>query len=165
MTRKKCFVGKRRSLGPRPIIARRYSKSISDQDFYQADKPSDYQIGPLGGPCYRPWNFKSKMRPPSEDILKCFDYLAAHWIDIAGSSLAKVTRPQAFTGNKARRLLVLADGTAVPPWGAWTYLSPDEEERRTFTRFRSAVNKAIAPHEVDHIEFVTERGQIRNRAG
>jgi hypothetical protein len=62
----------------------------------------------------------------------------------------------AFTGKKARRLLVQAEGTATPPWGGWSYRSPDEAKRRTFTRFRSAVNKAIGPHEVDHIEFITK---------
>ena len=31
-----------------------------------------------------------------------------------------------------------------------------ETERRTFTHFRAALNKAIAPHEVDPIDFTTE---------
>jgi len=132
-------------------------EGISDQDYYQVDKPSDYQIGPLGGPCYRPWDFEAKARPSFEDVAKYLDYLSAHWVEIVGSSLATVTRPLAFTGNKARRLLVYAERTAVPPWGGWKCLSPDETERRTFTRFRSAVNKAINPHEVDHIEFITEQ--------
>jgi len=130
---------------------------ISDRDFYQVDKASAHQIGPLGGPCYRPWDFEAKDRPSSEDVAKHLDHLSAHWADIVGSALAAVTRPLAFTGNKARRLLVQTDGTAVPPWGGWNYLSPDEEKRRTFTRLRSAVNGAIAPHEVDHIEFIPKQ--------
>jgi hypothetical protein len=40
--------------------------------------------------------------------------------------------------------------------GGWSNRSPDEAKRRTFTHFRSAVNKAINPHEVDHIEFITK---------
>jgi Dna[CI] antecedent, DciA len=130
--------------------------TISEQDFYQVDKPSNYPIGPLGGPCYRPWDFEAKERPSSEDILKHLDDLSAHWAEIVGSSLAAVTRPLAFTGNKARRLLIQAEGSAVPPWGSWSCLSRDEAKRRTFTRIRSAINKALTPHEVDHIEFITE---------
>ena len=38
----------------------------------------------------------------------------------------------------------------------YTYLSSVESERRTFTQFRASVNKAISPHEVDHIDFITE---------
>jgi hypothetical protein len=72
-----------------------------------------------------------------------------------------VTRPVAFTGKKARRLLVQAEGEAIPPWGGWFDRSTEEAKRRTFTRFRSAVNKAIAPHEVDHIDFVTDEEQAR----
>src|SRR5439155_802976 len=63
------------------------------------------------------------------------------------------------TGKKARRLLVQDEVAAIPPWGGWSYRSSDEAKRRTFTRFRSAVNKAINPHEVDHIGFTTEPEQ------
>lgn len=131
-------------------------EGISDQDFYQVEKPTTYSIGPMGGPCYRPWDFEAKVRPPEAELEKHLKYLSAHWADVAGSSLATATLPLAFTGKKARRLLVCAETTATPSWGRWTHRSPDEAKRRTFTRFRSAVNRAITPHEVDHIEFVTE---------
>jgi hypothetical protein len=131
-------------------------KGLSDNDFYEIEEPTNYSFGPMGGPCYRPWDFIAKVRPTKEELTKCFEYMSAHWADIAGSRLASVTRPLTFTGKKARRLLVQAEEKAVPPWGRWTYLSTDEQERRTFTRFRAAVNEKIAPHEVDHIEFVTE---------
>lgn len=137
-------------------------EGISDQDFYQVEKPTSYSVGPMGGPCYRPWDFEAKVRPPQDELAKHLEYLSAHWADVAGSSLATVTQPLAFTGKKARRLLVCAETTAAPPWGGWTHRSPDEAKRRTFTRFRSAVNEAITPHEVDHIEFVTEREQVGN---
>jgi hypothetical protein len=130
-------------------------EGISDQDFYQVEKLSNY-YGPMGGQCYRPWDFEAKIRPPEAELAKHLEYLCARWADVAGSSLATVTQPLAFTGKKARRFLVCAEPTAIPPWGGWTYRSPDEAKRRTFTRFRSAVNTAIAPHEVDHIGFVTE---------
>src|SRR5215831_14752407 len=60
-------------------------------------------------------------------------------------------------GKKARRLVIYAEGIAIPPWGGWTYLSSDESKRRTFTQFRRAVNAALAPHQVDHIEFITKQ--------
>jgi len=126
-------------------------EGISDQDFYQVEKLSNYSVGPMGGPCYRPWDFEAKIRPPEAELAKHLEYLCAHWGDVAGSSLASITQPLALTGKKARRFLVCAEPTAIPPWGGWTYRSPDEAKRRTFTRFRSAVNTAIAPHEVDHI--------------
>jgi hypothetical protein len=130
-------------------------KGDSDQDFYRVENPTSYSVGPMGGPYYRPWDVEAKVRPPEDELAKHLEYLAAHWVDIVGSDLSTVTRPVAFTGKKARRLLVQAEGTATPPWGGWSHRSPDEAPRRTFTRFRSAVNKAIDPHEVDHIEFIT----------
>lgn len=39
-----------------------------------------------------------------------------------------------------------------PPWGSWLSLARGGS-RRAFTRFRAAVNAAIKPHEVDHIDF------------
>jgi hypothetical protein len=140
---------------------------IADQDFYQVEKPTSYSIGPMGGPCYRPWDSEAKVRPPEEELVKHFEYLSAHWADIAGSDLSTITRPVAFTGKKARRLLVQAEGAAAPPWGGWSYRASDEATRRMFTRFRSAVNKAIAPHEVDHIEFrkIIEPRSLWSRKG
>jgi hypothetical protein len=35
---------------------------------------------------------------------------------IVGSGLSTATRAGAFTGKKARRLLVQAEGAAAPPW-------------------------------------------------
>jgi hypothetical protein len=108
----------------------------------------------MGGPCYRPWDFEAKVRPSDDELANHLEYLFAHWANIAGSVLSVITRPLMFTGKKARRLLVEADSTATPPWGRWSHRSSQEAERRTFTHFRSAVNQAIAPHEVDHIEFI-----------
>ena len=33
---------------------------IQDKDFYFVDEPSTYQIGPMGGPMYRQWDFQTK---------------------------------------------------------------------------------------------------------
>jgi len=130
-------------------------EGIPDREFYRVDKATSYLIGPMAGPCYRPWDFETKVRPSEEELAKHFEYLSALWTDIAGSDLSTITRPIALTGKKARRLLVQVEGTVTPPWGGWTYRSSHEAARRSFTRFRSAVNKAISPHEVDHIDFVT----------
>ena len=85
------------------------------------------------------------------------EILAAQWPQIVGKELSGITHPLDFTGKKARRLLVRADNNTLPPWGDWVNRSTVESERRTFTHFRAAVNKAISPHEVDHIDFIDEQ--------
>ena len=134
---------------------------IPDHDFYFVSEPTTYVIGPTGGPMYRPWDFDSKARPSPEDVARHFEMLKSRWSEIVGLELAHITHPLAFTGEKARRLLVQAEYSASPPWGGWAYLSSVETERRTFSRFRAAVNKAIAPHEIDHIDFTTDEPVIR----
>ena len=128
---------------------------IPDADFYFVDNPSKY-IGPLGRPMHRPWDFEAKDRPSSEDLDHCLKALKSGWSEIVGEELGRATRPLAFTGKKARRLLLHADANVRPMWGGWCYLSHLESERRTFTRFRAAINKAIAPHEIDHLDFTTD---------
>ena len=132
------------------------TNGIPDSEFYFVDEPTTYTVGPMGGPMYRHWDYKEKNCPSSEVLEKNMKTLLDHWPEIAGKELSSITRPLVFTGNKARRLLVQADSASQPPWGGWTYLSGVESERRTFTRFRAAVNKAISPHEVDHIDFITD---------
>jgi hypothetical protein len=129
---------------------------IPDQDFYFVEEPTSYKIGPMGGPMYRAWDFKAKNRPNSEQIKQSMDTLLSHWSEIVGNEIASITRPLALTGRKTRRLLVLANATVTPPWGGWSHLSTQESKRRTFTRFRAAINKAITPHEVDHIDFIAK---------
>lgn len=129
---------------------------IPDNDFYFVNEPTTYVVGPAGGPMYRPWDFDNKSRPPSKELAQHFETLKSRWSDIVDPELAHITRPLAFSGEKARRLLVLAEGSSRPPWGGWSHLSLVEADRRTFTRFRAAVNDAIAPHEVDHVDFTTD---------
>jgi hypothetical protein len=138
-------------------------ESIADTDFYEAEKPTEYRIGPLGGPCYRPWDFERKQRPGADELARYLNSLSARWAEIAGPSLATLTHPLAFTGRKARRLLVRAEKGTLPPWGGWSYLSPDEATRRAFTRLRSAINEVLAPHEVDHVDFTTEQIDLLTR--
>jgi len=128
---------------------------VPDEDFYYAEEPVFHKVGPEGGPMYRPWDFEKKERPSSNQIAEHLETLKSRWQDIAGPELAQVTHPLEFTGAKARRLLVQADDTARPPWGGWSHLSAVESDRRSFTRFRASINRAIAPHVVDHVDFIT----------
>jgi len=128
---------------------------IADRDFYFVEEPTSYMVGPMGGPMYREWDFDTKSRPSSEQIAQSMENLLSHWSEIVGKEIANITRPLAFTGSKVRRLLVFADASATPPWGGWSYLSKNEAKRRTFTELRAEINRAIAPHEVDHIDFTT----------
>jgi hypothetical protein len=125
---------------------------IPDQDFYFVEKPTSYMIGPMGGPMYRAWDFEEKDRPTTGQIKQHMDTLLSHWSEIVGNEIASITSPFRFTGRKARRLL--ADAAVTPPWGGWSHLSMQESKRRTFTMFGEAINKAITPHEVDHIDFI-----------
>lgn len=131
--------------------------NVPEEDFYYVEEPTSYAVGPGGGPMYRPWDFEGKDRPPLEQLAQHIETLKARWQDIAGPVLAQCTRPLWFTGAKARRLLVHADDSVRPPWGGWSHLSALQSERRTFTLFRASINRAIAPHEIDHVGFIKER--------
>ena len=137
-----------REAGCEEIVA-----SVPDEDFRFVQAPSDHTVGPLGGPMYRDWDFESKDRPEESALDAALAKLSAEWPEIA-VGFAADTRPLCFCGNKARKLMVTFFTDALPPWGKWHKRSNVEAERRTFTNFRRAVNKAIYPHEVDHIEFV-----------
>lgn len=128
---------------------------IPDCDFYYVEKPTNYTVGPLGGPMYRAWDYDTKDRPSAENIGQIMHTLISHWPEIVGNEIANVTRPLALTGGKARRLLVSVDTAFTPPWGSWWHLSSVESERRTFTQFRRAINQIIAPREVDHVDFIS----------
>ena len=132
--------------------------AIADEDFRFVQAPSNHTVGPLGGPMYRAWDFESKDRPEESALEAALAKLSAEWPEIA-VGFAADTRPLCFCGNKARKLMVTFFTDALPPWGKWHQLSHVEAERRTFTAFREAVNRAIAPLEVDHIDFIKEAGR------
>lgn len=139
--------------------------AVPDAEFYCVDEPTSYSVGPLGGPMYRPWDFEVKGRPSTEELSRHLTTLTSHWRDIVGPELARSTRPLAFSGAKARRLLVQADAAVSPPWGGWSHLSAVESKRRCFTRFRASINRAIDPHEVDHVDFTTGGPAEQGAAG
>jgi hypothetical protein len=101
---------------------------------------------------YLPWNFDAKPMPDAGSVRTALAVLVKHWPTIVGAELGRMTKPLRFTGKKKRRLVVEAAAEQAPPWGGWDYLASGRE-RRAFTRLRSAINQAIAPLEVDHIDF------------
>lgn len=129
---------------------------LSDLDFYFVASPSTAAVGPLGGPLYRRWNFEAQPRPATADLNRWIELLRTNWCQIAGEELAQLTRPVAFAGKKARRLVVQADSRERPPWGTWSQRRTDEASKASFRRLRAAVNSSIAPHEVDHIDFLEQ---------
>jgi len=129
--------------------------SIPDEDYYVVDQLTTYAVGPFGGPMYLEWDSEPKPRPTKVELQRCLNLLSTRWPEVAGADLAAVTEPLSFSGAKARRLVVRAEAGARAPWGDWNELSKVEQDRRAFTRLREAVNAAIAPHEVDHVDFLT----------
>lgn len=131
------------------------TNQLTPEMMHVVENPSDYTVGPQGGPMYLPWNFDPKPVISEDQIKQAMNILIASWPQISGKALCEVTRPLAFTGSKSRRLIVYANPSANPPWGSWTELSHGPQ-RREFSRFRSAINTAISPLFVDHIDFVHE---------
>jgi len=127
--------------------------AIADEDFRFVHVPTDYAVGPSGGPMYRSWDFERKDRPDEAALTAALAKLCAEWPAIA-VGFAADTRPLYFSGDKARKLVVTVLTNASPPWGKWHERSQVEAERRTFTAFRKAVNEVIKPLEVDHVVFV-----------
>jgi hypothetical protein len=126
---------------------------LSEALMYATSEMSSYRVGPVGGPMHLAWNWHPREAVTSAVRSKILEFLRANWPAIAGTVLAGSTKPTAITGKKGRRLLVSVDEAAsAPPWGTWTSLAKDER-RRSFTEFRRAINEAIAPIEIDHIDF------------
>ena len=108
-----------------------------------------------GPPVYLPWNYSRRKRPPSGELQDLLETLKSRWMEVVGPHLADMTCPVAFSGARARRLIVRADPKRPPPWGSWSQLSNRESARRTFTEFRRSINQVLQPHEVDHVAFTT----------
>jgi hypothetical protein len=98
---------------------------------------------------------ESKPTTSAKSAERALEVLRTKWREIAGPEISGFTLPLGFTGAKGRRLVVFAQRDAAPPWGTWTALDHGENGK-LFTRFRSAINSAIKPVEVDHIDFVHE---------
>ena len=99
------------------------------------------------------WTSDPKPKVSVRTKTKLIENLRAKWDEIAGTELRGITSPIRFSGAKGRRLVVFSKREATPSWGIWIMLEQGDN-RKSFTRFRAAVNMAINPHEVDHIDFV-----------
>ncbi len=103
------------------------------------------------------FSFHEPKPVPSRELLdSSHRILVARWSTIAGPVLAETTQPWGFSGNKKRRLNVLANPGIKPPWGEWNQFLVGHD-RSSFTAFRRGINEAIAPHEVDSVIFNTAR--------
>lgn len=114
---------------------------------------SDYTVGPMGGPMYLSWTLDPKPKLDHAARQNVIAVLRSKWTNIVGSDLRNITLPTRLTGTKGRRLLVAVKADREPPWGSWSALARDER-RRMFTAFRAAINRELAPHVVDHIDFI-----------
>lgn len=128
-------------------------QELTPDMMHRVENPTSYEIGPLGGPMKLPWNFEPKPLVSEEESARAVSRIRADWAEISGPNLSGATRPLRLTGKKRRRLVVYADPSATPPWGTWSTLTSGSD-RREFTRLRAAVNAAICPLEIDHIDFV-----------
>ena len=130
---------------------------ISAADSYFVENPNDKPISPLGSPIQLPWNYSPKVRPSEEVVQNALQTLKENWVKIVGHELGSATAPLRFSGRRMRRLVAAARADYEPPWGEWDTLYA-EPFRSHFREFRCAVNKAIAPHHVDHIDFEISDG-------
>ena len=105
------------------------------------------------GTIFLPWNWTPRQRPSEREVRQSMQRLVADWHSIVGNELGEITRPLRLTGRKKRRLVVLAIASGSPPWGTWSERWYGRKD--TFSRFRAAINDVLAPHQVDHIDFVT----------
>ena len=129
---------------------------VPQSEFYCVEEIDSGRVGPIGGPMFLPWRFTAARKPTAAEVRAAEDLLRRDWENVAGLLLARITTPLGFTGRKKRRLLVEAHFSSPAPWGTWNTLSSDER-RREFTQLRFAVNEAVAPLEVDHIDFIPIR--------
>lgn len=128
---------------------------LQDEEVYTVEELTRYEIGPLGGPMHLPWNFAPKPLLSADDRERALRILQENWMTIVGRELGVTTKPIKISGAKGRRLIVAVRTSGLPPWGSWTALAFDDR-RRSFTVFRAAINRAISPAEVDHIDFIQE---------
>ncbi len=131
--------------------------TVRPEEMFRVAVPSSYRLNEE----QVLWNHGRRVPPTTEDEQRHLSRLREGWTEIAGPAACDSTSPIAFTGRCRRRLLVRILDDRLPPWGAWDRI--DTDRRGHFTDFRKRVNAAIAPHEVDHIEFTTDSSAGRKR--
>ena len=126
---------------------------LPDTEFY-VSRPLEARDAYVRDTHGRPHRIDHQLRPSVLMEAAWLEVLRERWLEIAVHNGAPGTYPLAFTGEGFRTLMVQADPSLRPLWGTWTKIDPDRPSKRVFRFFRAAVNRAIAPHEVDHIEFL-----------
>lgn len=123
---------------------------IPEEAMYKADlELSTLRL--MSGDPYANRHFKPQPVLSAQMKIEVMERLRDRWKGVAGP-IAEFTRPLRFSGRKGRRLVVFAAAEFSPPWGSWSKIAV--LSARHFTEFRRSVNRAIEPHEVDHIDFV-----------
>jgi hypothetical protein len=122
---------------------------ISEEQGYYVHELNTHRYG-------ENWNLEPQdpaQKPDHELITEKLAKLKDDWNSIAGIEIAAHTRPVRFSGKKRRRLVISKDESDFnPPWGSWWTIKSHRKE--AFSLFRRAVNKAIDPHHIDHIDFI-----------
>jgi len=131
-------------------------EGISEEDTYRVAEMSSHEVGPFSGPGHLAWSCGRK--PALSQAARGIEVakLVEAWGEVAGPGLCVLTAPLRLTGRKGRRLLVAVVAEGSAPWGSWQELVPGVA-RQLFTDFRHRVNSCIAPHSVDHIDFIELR--------
>lgn len=115
----------------------------SDLNWYR----DSYPTGHIG------WTCDPKPKLARDQASALIRLLRRNWSDVAGERLCAVTYPVRFSGQKGRRLVVESVIGSHPPWGSWQHISQNSQ-RASFAALRASVNEALAPHAVDHIDFL-----------
>ena len=125
---------------------------LPDERLHKVD-PIEFLLPLLSLNPYPNRSYETRQKPTLEEENTALNRLSLNWGEIAGS-IAIHCQPLRFTGAKRRRLLVRADADNdfKPPWGEWNSITAGASTH--FKHFRRAVNDAIKPHEVDHIDVV-----------
>jgi hypothetical protein len=131
-------------------------RNMPPESMYMVDEISAVRMAPDFGPSSDYSYHEPKPRPASSEITRLMNHLRSAWMEIVGPEIGAVTSPKRFTGKKRRRLVVSIDEGAPRP--SYSYASRGKL-REPFRRFRAAVNAAIEPHHVDHIDFVVAKDQ------
>ena len=99
------------------------------------------------------WTSDPKPKLARDQAIALISLLRTNWAAVAGEQLSAVCQPVRFSGRRGRRLVVDCVIGSRPPWGSWQGFSR-HTPRTSFSTLRASVNKAVAPHVVDHIDFL-----------
>jgi hypothetical protein len=120
-------------------------ENLTDADYYKVQELSSYIP-------YQFYDYDVKARPSDIEVNNAMAILKKDWLNIVGTGMGEHTEPYKFSGKKQRRLMVKVNSEFVPPWGSWKHI--DSTKQEVFRAFRKAINSAIKPVYVDHVDFI-----------